>query len=135
MAFYGLPAAGIISLALLNTSASSTLGQNVWAEIVQKLCVLVTEIRLGAVVRPGEPNYELFTQAMRTMQNLLDITMTGQRFPNLVESGPDHVQQSAVNTQDDGWIQWLNAEPWEFELDFWTNLAEHPSLSGVDPAL
>lgn len=134
MALYGLPAAGIVSLALLNP-AGSTFDPTQRAEIVQALTVLVTEIRLGAVVGPGEPNFELFTRAIRTMQNLLDTIITTPPSMRRLESAQSGVPEFLDNHHSDDWTPWINAEPWEFELDFWTNLAEHPLLLHTDSGL
>ena len=137
MAFYGLPAAGIVSLALLNLSVVSSFTELQAAEMLQNLAVLVTEIRVGAVLGPGDPNFELFKRAAQTIQNLLD-TMLPASFQTRRAIAQLDKQQTTLEDRDQDqnrdveWTPWINADPWEFELDFWNNLAEHPLLLGTD---
>lgn len=32
------------------------------------------------------------------------------------------------------WIPW-GEDSWDFEIDFWRNLGEHPMLAGTEPTL
>lgn len=130
VAFYGLPAAGIVSLALLKLSIFSSIEPSHCSEMLQNLTVLVHEIRLGAVVETEDPNFELFTQATHTLQSLLDTVMPAQHPKRPMETGPPLAADQSLNLGRIGeWTPWANdAEPWEFELDFWANLAEHPLL-------
>lgn len=91
---------------------------------MQDLSVLVAEIRTGAVIQAGEPNFALFTRATSTIQSLLDSVMTwGQPRPETLNSQVDPPAQYM-----DRWGPCINFDPWEFEIDFWANLAEHPTL-------
>ncbi|KAH8647382.1 hypothetical protein BX600DRAFT_443585 [Xylariales sp. PMI_506] len=125
VAHYGLPAAGIASMALLASHAFFH-GDNTslsFGKLVQDLNVLVVEIRLGAWIQTGDPNYVLFTRAIQTIQSLLNSVM-GRKI-EMGTFGP----ASAVDT-DLAAIQNPNAslQPWEFEVDFWTNLGDHFSV-------
>ncbi|KAK7397709.1 hypothetical protein QQX98_012924 [Neonectria punicea] len=126
VAQYGLPAAGIISLALLNSTVNTGASPFSRSRLVQDLSVLVAEIRTGAVIQAGEPNFALFTRATSTIQSLLDSLMTwGQSRTDTLNSQVDTSTQYI-----DRWDPCINFDPWEFEIDFWANLAEHPTLHG-----
>lgn len=98
--------------------------------MLQNLTVLVNEINLGAVVATGDPNHELCMRATQTIQSLLDTAMAAQPLGGYSEPGPPLTDQSLNTGLMGDWTPWINAEPWDFELDFWTNLAEHPLLLG-----
>ncbi|KIL85386.1 hypothetical protein FAVG1_11342 [Fusarium avenaceum] len=115
VAQYGLPAAGMISLALLNAVAGETMSHS-RSKMIQALCTLVVEITTGAWIQAGEPNFALFARATRTIQSLLD-SLLAARSP-----------QSFSQDADAAWNPYANSQLWEFELDFWANLAEHPNL-------
>ncbi|RKK91727.1 hypothetical protein BFJ68_g16112 [Fusarium oxysporum] len=124
VAQYGLPAAGIISLALLNGSAHDAPGRQGRAKLVQDLSVLVAELKVGAIVRAGEPNYALFSRATRTMQSLLDSLTTWV-------PSESHQQTPDPNSIDlaNGW------DPNRFSISEWTEedmrLALELRASGV----
>jgi hypothetical protein len=96
--------------------------------MLQDLSVLVVEVRLGAVIHAGEPNFALFTRATRTIQSLLDTVMVPVSQRELPQSVPTTPQQQLNFESTENWDPWVNAEPWEFEIDFWANLGKHPSL-------
>ncbi|KPM45974.1 hypothetical protein AK830_g722 [Neonectria ditissima] len=127
VAQYGLPAAGIISLALLHSTVNTGASPFSRSRLVQDLSVLVAEIRTGAMIQAGEPNFALFTRATSTIQSLLDSLMTwGQSRTDTLNSQVDTSTQYM-----DRWDPCINFDPWEFEIDFWANLAEHPTLHGT----
>jgi hypothetical protein len=39
-----------------------------------------------------------------------------------------HQNENTYLTED--WNAFIDSQPWEFEMDFWANLAEHPTLTG-----
>lgn len=84
---------------------------------------------MGEIIAPEAPNYTLFTRAAETIQLLLDT-------PSFWESSSQFAQTQGIRDANarvvDEWDQCANFDPWEFELDFWQNLAEHPSLSSPD---
>ncbi|PTB70298.1 hypothetical protein BBK36DRAFT_1164847 [Trichoderma citrinoviride] len=122
VAQYGLPAAGIISLALLNSTAPDS-RQFSRSKMIQALSVLVAEITIGSWIQPGEPNFALFSQATRTIQSLLD-SLTALKVP----SGANDSQQLLSTDPADNWDPYINSQSWELEMDFWASLAEHPTL-------
>ncbi|KAJ0116896.1 hypothetical protein J7T55_003310 [Diaporthe amygdali] len=121
VAQYGLPAAGVISLALLKATASDMLLHS-RSKMIQDLSVLVAEIKTGAWIQAGEPNFALFTRATRTIQALLD---------SLLAARPvTAATQTSRNEQAEIWEPYTNHQVWDFEMEFWSNLAEHPTLLG-----
>ncbi|KAJ3543636.1 hypothetical protein NM208_g3469 [Fusarium decemcellulare] len=120
VAQYGLPAAGIVSLALLNPVNSSTIS-HIRPKMIQDLSVLVAEITTGAWIQAGEPNFALFSRATQTIQSLLDSLLSAKSQPLELTHGISH---DAI----EGWEPCVNSQYWDFEMDFWANLAEHPTL-------
>lgn len=128
VAQYGLPAAGVISLALLNPMPWREPRPFSRSRQVQDLSVLVAEIRTGALIEAGEPNFALFNRATRTIQTLLD---------SLMSWGPSQAQTAGSQHETapqmvNYWEPCVNFDPWDFESEFWANLAEHPTLLGHD---
>jgi hypothetical protein len=126
VAHYGLPAAGVISLALLTRPD----GGNKYdmavprSRMLQYLCVFVAEIRMGAIIQSEDPNFALFMQATETIQCLLDSA--------IVWNPPTDI--SSINLQrnpafSENWDPYFHLDPWDFEQDFWANLAEHPNIA------
>ncbi|KAF4534949.1 Zn-c6 fungal-type DNA-binding domain [Lasiodiplodia theobromae] len=138
VAQFGLPAAGVISLALLNSAISSGIARLSRSKMVQDLSVLVAEIRAGALIQAGEPNFALFTRATSTMQSLLDSLMVVWRSPEQPagqqQTGGQQGQMdvsgvgSVTDVTLDDWNACIDFEPWEFEQGFWASLAVHPTL-------
>ncbi|KAB2569457.1 hypothetical protein DBV05_g11869 [Lasiodiplodia theobromae] len=138
VAQFGLPAAGVISLALLNSAISSGIARLSRSKMVQDLSVLVAEIRAGALIQAGEPNFALFTRATSTMQSLLDSLMVVWRSPEQPagqqQTGGQQGQMdvsgvgSITDVTLDDWNACIDFEPWEFEQGFWASLAVHPTL-------
>lgn len=90
------------------------------------MSALVAEITTGAWIQAGEPNFALFSRATQTIRTLLDSLMNGkpQQEPNA--PGSTYSAEAASLTED--WNSTIDSHPWEFEIDFWANLAEHPIL-------
>lgn len=124
---YGLPAAGVISLALLSGPMSSGTEPFSRSKMVQDLSVLVAEIRTGAVIQDGEPNFALVSRATQTIQSLLDSLMVWQS-----PTPAMNPQQQLGSIHADDWGLGEHLDPWEFEIGFWANLAEHPTLLNQD---
>ncbi|KAJ5155591.1 hypothetical protein N7492_008394 [Penicillium capsulatum] len=124
VAYYGLPAAGIILLALLKQHSHAAHGIS-RTKTLQDLNVFVAEVQIGTIVKPGDPNYALLSKATATIQRFLD------SFHSDVVAAPDP-------GHDDGnedWAALLSQDLWDFEAGFWQSLADHPSLLVVDPPL
>lgn len=90
---------------------------------MQDLSVLAAEITVGAWIQPGDPNFALFTRATKTIQSLLDSLISWQTNPVPAQSE----QPMNVNFMGD-LDPSFNFQSWEFEMNFWTDLAEHPTL-------
>lgn len=114
-------------MALLSPTTDNSLGPSSRSKMVQDLSVLVAEIRTGAVIQDGEPNFALFTRATQTIQSLLDSLMVWRSTATAVDS-----QISWGAGQPDDWGLCSDLDPWEFEMRFWANLAEHPTLLNQD---
>ncbi|KXH32109.1 hypothetical protein CSAL01_04201 [Colletotrichum salicis] len=120
VAQYGLPAAGVISLALLKANAESDVFLHSRSKMIQDLSVLVAETRTGAWIQAGEPNFALFTRATGTIQTMLDSLLAARSSA-----------EEAQTTNDaplEVWEPYSNHQLWDFEMEFWSNLAEHPTL-------
>ncbi|KAL6922576.1 hypothetical protein FSST1_006602 [Fusarium sambucinum] len=115
VAQYGLPAAGMISLALLNSTNTDAMLHS-RSKMIQGLCALVAEITTGAWIQAGDPNFALFTRATRTIQSLLDSLLAAK------------VPQDLGHNVAETWNPYANSQLWDFEMDFWASLAEHPNL-------
>ncbi|KXH34928.1 hypothetical protein CSIM01_01964 [Colletotrichum simmondsii] len=120
VAQYGLPAAGVISLALLKENAGSDVFLHSRSKMIQDLSVLVAETRTGAWIQAGEPNFALFTRATGTIQTMLDSLLAAR-------PSAEQVQTTNIATLE-VWEPYSNHQLWDFEMEFWSNLAEHPTL-------
>ena len=128
MAYYGLPAAGIILLALLKQH-TSTAGSISRTKLLRDLSVFVAEVQIGTIVRPGDPNYALLSKATQTIQRFLD-SFHSDAAPGLVPEAPGPHEEGG-----DDWAALLSQDLWDYEAGFWQSLADHPALLAVDPPL
>lgn len=119
---------GIVSLALLHpiTTGCTPFPRS---KIVQDLSALVAEITLGAWIQPGEPNFALFSRATQTIRSLLD-SLTAWKAQS-VQHQPDSSYANEMASMTEDWNAFIDSHPWEFEMDFWASLAEHPTLLDV----
>jgi hypothetical protein len=130
VAYYGLPAAGIMLLAMLKGCISRSVSGSVRTRAVQDLSVFVAEVQVGTIVRPGDPNFALLEKATRTIQRFLDFGAdTG------VGSGEGSGVGAGVGDGGDEWAGGLGVDMWDFEAGFWQCLADHPFLGGIEPDL
>ncbi|KAJ5634219.1 hypothetical protein N7528_002061 [Penicillium herquei] len=128
VAYYGLPAAGIILLALLKQH-TSTAGSIPRTKILRDLSVFVAEVQIGTIVRPGDPNYALLSKATQTIQRFLD------SFHSDAVPGSGLEPQGHHEEGSDDWAALLSQDLWDYEAGFWQSLADHPALLAVDPPL
>lgn len=96
------------------------------AQAIQDLGVFVAHVDAGVLIRPDQPNYALLQGATVTIKSVLNRVSLG-----LLSTSQANVQANG-NVSDamglpDLWNAFEN-ETLDFELDFWTNLAEHPAL-------
>ncbi|KAJ5601544.1 ATP adenylyltransferase C-terminal [Penicillium lagena] len=138
VAHYGLPAAGIILLSMLNLHSMSQSGIS-RTKTLQGLSVFVAEVQIGTIVRPGDPNYALLSKATQTIQRFLDSfqsdpTPHQQHQKQYQHSYPRDVAPHHDEASDD-WAAFLEQDTWDFEAGFWQSLADHPSLLAMDPTV
>ena len=122
----------MICLSLLNGTISTTSADVSAAEVVQSLNVLVAQVESGAFAPVEHPNYALLSHAGKTIKNVLGRVISG--VPTSTEVASNVVPPTSQASHDD-WMPWVNQDAWDFEIDFWRNLAEHPTLAGMDPSL
>lgn len=94
------------------------------AKVIRDLGIVVTEVDMGTIVQPTEPNYALLSRATNTIKKFLEcIFARDRRYVPL--QGTEALEQAADLSS---WIPQAQLEPWDFEVNFWNNLAEHPSM-------
>ncbi|KAM5349440.1 hypothetical protein ACJ41O_005945 [Fusarium nematophilum] len=120
LAHYGLPAIGIIMIAMLRRNMPRDGLQD--AKVIRDLGIVVTEVDLGTIVRPTEPNYALLSRATDTIKKFLI------RFHTRDMEYDRGRGLDITRTMPDSWDLQSQLEPWDFEIDFWNSLAEHPSM-------
>lgn len=93
-------------------------------KVIRDLGIVVTEVELGTIVQPMEPNYALLSRATDTIKKFLI------RFHSQVrQAGPIKCQDIPQTMPERAfWDLQSQLEPWDFEINFWDNLAEHPSM-------
>lgn len=97
--------------------------------MIQSLCVLVAEVRSGAIISPENPKFELFTQATQTISSILDSSLT---LAPPLRVNMASLQDNASFDISNNWNPDISFEPWDFEGDFWENLATHPTIAGMN---
>lgn len=132
VAYYGLAAAGIICLALLRKSFPTENEEVSISKAIQDLSVLVAEVEIGVLVHHHDPNYALLTGATQTIKGLLKRIMSVDfaRQP-MTQPALDPLSLSPSDHLEGNFNEWESHNLPDFEVDFWLNLAEHPSL--MDP--
>ena len=122
-AFYGLPTAGVLALALLQ-STSKTL---CYSWVAQNLCAFISILRW--LHTPGQGNYKLIDRARRTLQSIVDkhFRILYQNTPLRPTTNANHLNASPSTTdplfsvgQEAYDFNWLDGNM--FDQDFWVNL-------------
>ncbi|KAF0326719.1 fusarisetin A cluster transcription factor fsa6 [Colletotrichum asianum] len=124
VAHYGLPAVGIALLAMLKQPSLVTQFKIPKNRTLQDLGVLVAEIEMGTINRPGEPNFTVLLAAADTIQRFLDRIQMEDSQSEYISSR----KETNPSNDSEPWDFGLSLDPWNFELGFWESLAEHPSL-------
>ncbi|KAK1854267.1 hypothetical protein CCHR01_03119 [Colletotrichum chrysophilum] len=124
VAHYGLPAVGIALLAMLKQPSLVTQFKIPKNRTLQDLGVLVAEIEMGTIIRPGEPNFTVLSAAADTIQRFLDRIQMEDSQSKYISSR----KETNPSNDSEPWDFGLSLDPWNFELGFWESLAEHPSL-------
>lgn len=128
IAHYGLPAAGVILLAMIKRRETSDAMRSSHLRVWQDLTILAAEIQMGSIVRPEEPDYALLFKATSTIQSFLESSTLQQ------ESSATNLTAVQAPQALDDCFPMLNPDPWNLEMEFWDNLAGHPYLSNADLA-
>lgn len=82
--------------------------------------MIVAHVEAGVLICPDQPNYALLQAATVTIKSVMQKLTLGLLSFNLPVEDPANL-----------WMPWAGeSESLDFELDFWTNLAEHPALYG-----
>ncbi|RAK98555.1 fungal specific transcription factor domain-containing protein [Aspergillus ibericus CBS 121593] len=123
---YGLPAAGMLLLAMLKQRHAPMPTGLSRAKVLQELSVFVVEIQKGMIVKRGDPIYVLLSQATHTIQRVLESFHLGR-----TEAG---WEAGDANTHlADDWGVTLGPDVWDFETGFWDSLVDHPSPATLEP--
>jgi hypothetical protein len=125
IAYYGLPGAGILLLAMLRQQRDSHCPRVPRAKVLEDLTVLAAEVERGTVVRREEPNYALLSKATQTIQRFLDYIHSEER-TNVA------VQRQVPFQSDNEWLAQWDHDPRDFDIDFWEGLADNSSLFNLD---
>ncbi|KAE9377413.1 hypothetical protein N431DRAFT_480455 [Stipitochalara longipes BDJ] len=126
IAYYGLPSAGILLLAILRQQRVSHCPRVVKAKVLEDLTVLAAEVGRGTVVRSEEPNYALLFKATQTIQRFLDY-IHSEESTNVAAQ-----QQASFQSSDNDWLAQWDHEPRDFDIDFWQGLVDDPSLFNLN---
>lgn len=80
----------------------------------------------GALADADEPNHALLVEATATIKMVTKKMLSGfsQSSGPLVEN-----ENLAPPPNTDSWVPWPSIDSWDFEIPFWTSLAEHPTLT------
>ncbi|KAJ6186616.1 hypothetical protein N7519_007917 [Penicillium mononematosum] len=133
--YYGLSAAGLISLTLANQSHANETGQSDISKIFQDLSILVGEVESGTLVYVDSPNYALLSRATQTIKSLLDRMISPSHISHstAATSGTPSVglagSENITTLNDGSWGLWDDSSFRDFEINFWHNLADHPFLN------
>lgn len=125
---YGMPPTGILCLCLLKQPSLRHRSGPSHATIIQDLSVLVAQVNTGVLIDSSDPNYALLSAATRTIQAILSNTLSGHIAPTAMQQQPELQSNILAEGGDTNWLPWSSNDNWDFELDFWTNLVEHPTL-------
>ncbi|CAH0005094.1 unnamed protein product [Clonostachys byssicola] len=127
--YYGLAAAGVICLALLQQGPATDCVEMDTSKVFRELAVLVSEVELGTLVYKEDANYALLAGATSTIKNLIDRLSSG-RFDQFraTQSNVEAAAENASPVEGETWNPWGSASVQDFESNFWLTLAEHPFL-------
>ncbi|KAF4883836.1 hypothetical protein CGCF415_v013930 [Colletotrichum fructicola] len=126
VAHYGLPAAGMILLAMAAQLEIPAL-VTTRAKLLRDLTVLAAEIERGRIVKLEDPNYALSAKAAQTINCFLDSVFNDDRRHDCA-LGANLPDSSAQTADEILWAEALEPEVWDSELTFWQGLADHPSV-------
>lgn len=123
-----MPPTGILCLCLLKQPYLKHSFGPSRSTIIQDLSVLVAQVDTGVLIDSSDPNYALLSAATRTIQAILNNTLSGNFPPTTIQQQSGFNFDAIAAGDDANWLPWSNNYNWDFELDFWNNLVEHPNL-------
>lgn len=115
----------MICLALVNRTRRRPQTTFSTSQAIQDLSVLVAHVEAGVLIRPDQPNYALLQGANVTIKSVLNRVSQGLLGTAQRDVPDDQMLGDAATAET--WTM-LDSDTLDFELDFWTNLAEHPAL-------
>ncbi|KAM5370493.1 hypothetical protein ACJA88_010074 [Fusarium oxysporum] len=125
--YYGLAAAGVICLSLLQNQYSLEHELAAAPKSLRDLGVLVAEIEYGTLVYKEDANYALLAGATQTIKNILDnISRSRLDQRRLNVQAPDATAQDDPELGSASWDLWGTGNLQDFDTNFWLMLAEHP---------
>jgi hypothetical protein len=89
---------------------------------------LAASVQRGSVGWLGEPLYPLLLKATQTIQTFLESIDSHDEL-----QGSEKIVVEPVAFDFDDLFPLPSPDPWNLEISFWDNLAEHPFLSNTDP--
>ena len=100
------------------------------SQVLQDLSVLVAEADSGSLIHFDDPAFAMWTKATSTIRSILDRLLSDDpaAIPQVQHvSTCDQPSPTIENLDYAGF--WSANDFRDFELDFWLNLADHPSLT------
>ena len=94
----------------------------------QNLSILAASVQRGSIGWLGEPLYPLLLKATQTIQTFLESIDSHEDL-----QGSEKIVVEPVAFDFDNMFPLPSPDPWNLEISFWDNLAEHPFLSNTDP--
>ena len=125
IAYYGLPCAGILLLAMLRQQRDSDYPRVPKVKVLEDLTVLAAEVERGTVVRPEEPNYALLSNAAQAIHRFLNCIHSDEGI------GVTAQEQTQFASNND-WLEQWDHDPLEFDIDFWQGLGDHSASFNID---
>ena len=122
---YALPPVGVLALEILHYSRTKLQANYDFphSEIIQSLGNLISSIDL--IVRPTNGNFVIYGQAKKMLQPILDTVLS----PDPTQPDVERAEPAAALETPIG--DALNDQNWlsnNLDIDFWTNLEDHPLL-------
>lgn len=90
--------------------------------------MLVAQVNTGILIDSADPNYALLSAATQTIQAILNKALSSSFSPSMSLHQQLESVSNTLESANIDWLPWSSDNNWDFEMDFWTNLAEHPIL-------
>lgn len=103
---------------------------------------------IDSVIRPSHGNYQICFQAKKSISAILDTVLNNSKNAGsnvasqnvneqstIVDNGPSVSTSASVIQDAEAELSGLDDQQWledDFDLDFWTNLEDHPLLTWPD---